>query len=61
MSYIAPTNLNDAFAALAEAGTAVVAGGTDFFPALGDGVRPGRVLDITRIDGFAGIQRDCDG
>ncbi|MHA6344539.1 FAD binding domain-containing protein [Roseivivax sp. CAU 1761] len=60
MTYLAPTRLEDALAAL-EGGAAIVAGGTDWFP--GRGIRPfrGALLDVTRIEGLRGIARDGDG
>ena len=54
-SYLRPTELDEALAALAEGGKTIVAGGTDFYPA-----RVGRptdedVLDVTAISGLRAI------
>ncbi len=60
MSYHRPDRIEDAFAALA-ADASVIAGGTDWYPARGDGPLPDNVLDITRLPGFSGIARDGQG
>jgi CO/xanthine dehydrogenase FAD-binding subunit len=57
--YLAPTSLSDALSALAAKPYAVLAGGTDFYPA-----RVGRpveedVLDITRITELRGLREDA--
>ena len=56
MGYHCPDRVEDALAALA-GGASVIAGGTDWYPALGDAPAPGDVLDITRLPGFRGITR----
>lgn len=63
MSYLAPRDLAEALAARAEGGWTVIAGGTDVWPALAAraGARPGRLLDVTRLAGFAGITEDAAG
>ena len=61
MAYLAPSSLQDALSALAEGDISVVAGGTDFFPMLGEKPAPDNILDITRIDGLRGISRTDDG
>ncbi|MCR9124917.1 MAG: FAD binding domain-containing protein [Rhodobacteraceae bacterium] len=62
MGYHAPYRLNDALTVLAGGGpVAVVAGGTDHYPALGDAPEPAVVLDLTRIEGLRGITRAADG
>ena len=53
MTYHAPVAMDAAFAALP--GASVVAGGTDWYPALGEGLPKGDVLDITALPGFRGI------
>ena len=53
--------LGGALARLAEPGTAVVAGGTDWYPALGDRPVPSRVVDVTRVAGLGGIEVRADG
>ncbi|HUT50746.1 MAG TPA: FAD binding domain-containing protein [Alphaproteobacteria bacterium] len=59
--YLRPQALEDALDALSETPLAILAGGTDFYPA-----RVGRpldddVLDITAIDALRGIERHGDG
>jgi CO/xanthine dehydrogenase FAD-binding subunit len=61
LGYFAPTSLDEALDMAAAAGVAVVAGGTDFFPALGRGVVRGDLLDLTRIAGLRGIEQTKTG
>jgi CO/xanthine dehydrogenase FAD-binding subunit len=58
MSYHAPTTLEQAWPLLADGKTRIVAGGTDLYPAIGDGLPPGSILDVTRIEGLRGVTRD---
>lgn len=60
VGYLTPRTLPEALEFLA-GGASVVAGGTDFFPALGDRARPEDVLDVTQIEGMRGISRDREG
>ena len=53
--FIRPDTLAEALAALAMPGIGIVAGGTDYFPALGDRVSTGPVLDLSGIRELAGI------
>ncbi len=55
MSYARPDNVSDALEALSGADRRILAGGTDFFPALGDLPVDGRILDITNINALRGI------
>jgi CO/xanthine dehydrogenase FAD-binding subunit len=59
--YAKPTSLGEALALLGEAPWRILAGGTDFYPALGN--RPLRedVLDINGIAGLRGIAETGDG
>lgn len=61
MSYIAARNLNDALDALNSGQMSVIAGGTDWYPALGDRPVPANTLDISRIDALRGINRTRTG
>ena len=60
MGYIRPTRLTDAFDAL-DAGASVIAGGTDWFPARGDRIAPGSMLDVTSLAECRGIAQTLDG
>ncbi|HHL22123.1 MAG TPA: xanthine dehydrogenase family protein subunit M [Aliiroseovarius sp.] len=55
-----PDSLPDALAAVA-GGARVVAGGTDFFPALGEGLPQGDLVDLTRVAQLRGIARLDNG
>lgn len=60
--YLRPETLDEALSFLAaEAGARVVAGGTDFFPALGDRPAPRAMVDVCRIAGLRGITADDRG
>ena len=56
-----PQNLDDALNLLAQQRWAIVAGGTDFFPAQGDRPIDQPVLDVTAIADIRGIDRTTDG
>ncbi|MFD1511314.1 FAD binding domain-containing protein [Lacimonas salitolerans] len=60
MGFHRPDRIEDGLAALA-AGASVIAGGTDWYPARGDGPVPQNVLDVTRLPGFRGIDRTDTG
>jgi CO/xanthine dehydrogenase FAD-binding subunit len=57
--YLRPRTLSEASEALARGGQ-VLAGGTDFFPALGDRPSTGTVIDITALSEIRGISIDSD-
>ena len=56
--YLKPKTLNEAVSLLASAGGQILAGGTDFYPALGDRLPPGQVVDITALGEIRGISKD---
>ncbi|MEM7695762.1 MAG: FAD binding domain-containing protein [Pseudomonadota bacterium] len=58
--YFAPTTVPDALAALQNPGVRVLAGGTDFYPALGDAPLPA-IVDISRIKGLSRIEVSPQG
>ena len=60
VTYFMPDSLPDALAAVA-GGARVVAGGTDFFPALGEGLPHGDLVDLTRMGELRGIGRTQGG
>lgn len=58
--YAQPTSVKEAVELLAADAWVMLAGGTDFYPGLGEGPVSGPVLDISRIDALRGISRDED-
>ena len=56
-----PQRLPDALSMLATGSVDVLAGGTDWYPALGDRPVPAGVLDVTRIASLRGIESAADG
>ena len=54
--YLRPSTVEEAVAALAASGAKILAGGTDFYPALGDRPLKVPVLDITAIAELTGIR-----
>ena len=59
--YLRPTTLSDALDVLAAARPAVLAGGTDFYPARVGRPLPDDVLDLGAIGELRGIRDDVDG
>ncbi len=59
MTYFAPDTLDDALTHLDTTATSIVAGGTDFFPAMG--TAPQAILDVSRIKGLRGVSQDNTG
>ncbi len=57
--YFQPESVEEAVALIAETGAAVLAGGTDFYPALGDRPLARPVCDISRIGTLSGIVREA--
>jgi len=53
--YAKPNTLNEALSLLASSGGQILAGGTDFYPALGECLPQGNVIDISAIDEIRGI------
>ncbi len=53
--YLKPTTLNEAVSLLASTGGQILAGGTDFYPALGERLPQGAVVDITALKEIRGI------
>ena len=58
--YLKPKTLDEAVSLLASAGGQVLAGGTDFYPALGERLPQGRVVDITALGELQGISRESE-
>ncbi len=57
--YLRPKNLEEAVCLLAEGGQ-ILAGGTDFYPALGERLPQGRMIDITAVGELRGISVEPD-
>ena len=57
--FLRPTTLHEATQALAEGGQ-VLAGGTDFFPALGTRPAPDKIIDVSRVGELRGIDTSND-
>lgn len=53
--YLRPRTVDEVLQALATHGGRILAGGTDFFPALGDNPVTGPVIDISGLGGLTGI------
>jgi CO/xanthine dehydrogenase FAD-binding subunit len=58
--YLRPTTLHEAISLLATTRGQILAGGTDFYPALGEQTPPEDVLDITAIRELRGISIAAD-
>ena len=52
--YLKPKTLDEAISLLASPGGQILAGGTDFYPALGERLPQGRVVDITALGELLG-------
>ena len=56
--YARPRSMAEAVAILATGEWTILAGGTDYFPALGDSGSDGQILDITGIQELRGVSAD---
>jgi len=56
--YIRPKTLDEAAVLLAGEGGQILSGGTDFYPALGDQLPRGRVVDISGLRELRGVSTD---
>ena len=59
--YLKPKTLDEAVSLLASPGAQILAGGTDFYPSLGERLPQGRVVDITSLDEIRGISTESEG
>lgn len=57
--YLRPKTLDEAVLQLSTPGVQVLSGGTDFYPALGDRVAQGTVMDISSLRELSGVSRDA--
>ena len=58
--YLRPKTLHEAVSVLASSGGKILAGGTDFYPSLGDKLPQGDVVDITALREIRGIAVEKD-
>ncbi len=58
MRYLTPGSFDEAFSMLASQDLAIIAGGTDFFPSRQRHELCTDMMDVTRIDGIAGVTFD---
>lgn len=58
--YLKPKTLQEAVSALASSGGQILAGGTDFYPALGDRLPQGDVVDISSLREIRGISVESE-
>lgn len=56
--YLKPKTLDEAVSLLASGGGQLLAGGTDFYPALGERLPQGRVVDLTGVGELLGISME---
>jgi CO/xanthine dehydrogenase FAD-binding subunit len=59
-SYIKPRTLDEAMALLAAGEAQILSGGTDFYPALGDRVVRGPVVDVSGLGELRGVSTGAD-
>jgi CO/xanthine dehydrogenase FAD-binding subunit len=59
-SYIKPRTLDEAVAVLAAGEARILSGGTDFYPALGEGVVRGAVVDVSGLGELRGVSCESD-
>lgn len=58
--YLRPKTLDEAVTLLASCGGQILAGGTDFYPALGERQPQGRIVDITALREIRGITFEAE-
>jgi len=58
--YLKPKTLDEAVSLLASSGGQILAGGTDFFPSLGERLPQGRVVDISALREIRGISVESE-
>ncbi len=59
-SYIKPSTVDEALAVLDSGDARILSGGTDFYPALGDRVVRGAVVDVSGLGELRGVTREAD-
>jgi CO/xanthine dehydrogenase FAD-binding subunit len=58
--YLKPKTLDEAVSLLVSPGGQILAGGTDFYPALGERLPRGRVVDITSLSEIRGVSTESE-
>lgn len=58
--YLKPKTLDEAVSLLGSSGGQILAGGTDFYPALGDRLPASRVIDISALGEIRGISTESE-
>lgn len=58
--YLKPKTLDEAVSLLAAGGSQILAGGTDFYPALGDKLPQGTIVDVSALREIRGISIGAD-
>jgi CO/xanthine dehydrogenase FAD-binding subunit len=58
--YLKPKTLDEALSVLTSPGGQILAGGTDFYPSLGEGLPQGRVVDITSLAEIRGVSSETE-
>ncbi len=61
MTYFLPQKLDDALELIQDGSAKLVAGGTDFYPAMQKGQAMGRIVDLSRLGDMQGVTKDGDG
>jgi CO/xanthine dehydrogenase FAD-binding subunit len=61
MGYSTPVTLPETLRLLAAGDVTIIAGGTDYFPQIGDQKAPTNLLDISRVPELRGVSRADDG
>jgi CO/xanthine dehydrogenase FAD-binding subunit len=59
--YFTPRTVEEALHALSDPRARILAGGTDFYPALGEQAATFPIVDVARVEGLRGITRTADG
>lgn len=60
LRFVRPTSIAEALRTLEQPGVMVIAGGTDFFPGLGNQPIDGTVLDVSAVSGLLTITRSAE-
>ncbi|MFV2038027.1 MAG: xanthine dehydrogenase family protein subunit M, partial [Paracoccaceae bacterium] len=61
LGYFRADSVADALDALQQDSVSVIAGGTDWYPGLGDAPAPANILDVSAVPEFQGVTRQQNG